>query len=555
MALSNPSAADLSRYSVGEITQLVGPNIFYNAGASKWLRTGQFTASANLGTAAKNNLAAGSTSSDINISLLTAIEASITTAYPHMPVPAQRISSAGVTVIAGCSGTTTPIVTAVTSAGAQNISLPITSVSVSSATGSNICVASNNTTIFAYSVAPAGGTFVAASTTDGLNWSSITPTGLPSFINISGNKAYGSSNDADCQNSPIGKGTGGTARFAIFWCGARFILIAADVGASQYFTSTSTNGIAWSGDTTTAVLGKSGDATSSVISFYKNGNNCYLNLNDCQRYTTDGGITWASSTGSPFNQAGNQRQKVNATLPAKLFYHNKSTSATFSADNGATWTSRTLPANGGNGTASLAYRGSTVLLNTTGFLYRSVDDGATWVSAVLPAGTLNNAGVVFGDANRFYFCPQTSPQILTSTDGITWTIVSVPANYFYALSNVGGIISFDSNNVILMGYNSNNGYDICALTNDGGVTWKTTTINYNQLTAATTSAGDAFVSPDGLGGGTTAFGGTNGGGYYGGTTGNVISKQTAVAGGGFYRSGSTAVTPTNANATVYTRVE
>ena len=107
-----------------------------------------------------------------------------------------------------------------------------------------------------------------------------------------------------------------------------------------------------------------------------------------------------------------------------------------------------------------------------------------------------------------------------------------------------------------MGFNGGTGYEICALTTDGGVTWKTTTISYINPTAPTnSSAGDAFVTPDGLGSGTTAFGGSNGGGYYGGNTGNVISKQTAVAGGGFYRTNSTAVTPTNANALVYARVD
>jgi hypothetical protein len=551
MALSNPSAADLSRYSVGEITQLVGPNIFYNAGASKWLRTGNFTAATNLGTAAKNNLAAGSTSSDINIALLSAVESSLTGAYPHAPLPAQRISASGVTVFPGCSGTTTPIVTAVTSAGAQNVSLPITSAGASSSAGSNICVASNNTTIFAYGVG-AGNVMVAASTTDGLNWSSVSLTGLPTSTNIAANRAFSSGNGVDI--TVWGRKRAGGSRFAVFWCGARFIMLFAEA-AGSYVTSTSTNGIAWSGDTTLTVLADAAVTSTYPLDFYRNGNNCYLNIYGTARYSTDGGITWANCTGMAFYSTATYYQKTNSDTPAKLIYSNN-TSSLFSADSGATWTSRTLPGNGTNTTSSLAYKGSTVVLTNTSIAYRSVNDGASWTPIVFPAGTLASGGVVFSDANRFYFCPQNQPQILTSTDAITWTIVSVPANAFGVNSGggYGGILAYDSNNVVLIGYNGQSGYDICALTTDGGVTWKTTTVtNSNSVNA--TFAGDAYMSPDGLGGGTTAFGGQYGGGYYGASPGNVCSKATVVAGGGFYRSGTNAVTATNANAYVYTRVE
>jgi hypothetical protein len=69
-----------------------------------------------------------------------------------------------------------------------------------------------------------------------------------------------------------------------------------------------------------------------------------------------------------------------------------------------------------------------------------------------------------------------------------------------------------------------------------------------------TSGGDAFVTADGLGGGTAVFGGTNGGGNFGNTNGNVISKQTLDAGAQFYRAGNS-VSPTNVSAFQYMRVE
>lgn len=548
MALSNPSAADLSRYSVGEVTQLVGAPVFYNAGSSKWLQTGSYTAASNLGAAAKTNLAAGSTAANINISMLSNAESLLYNNNPQSPLPPQRISSSGVTVYPCSSGTQLTNVLTVTSAGAQVIPTGLTAVNASSSAGANIVIASDNTTIFAY-VISSSASFAAKSTTDGITWSSVTLTGLPTFSTLGSVRAWGSGSLTlnYCNGRQRGDGT----RYNVFWCGARFIMIVPD-GSGYYVTSTSTNGIAWSGDTTTTVLNNNAIAGTNSFDFYRNGNNCYLQVGAVWRYTTDGGVTWADCTNMSFYGNGYQ-QKTNATIPAKLFYHNQSTSASFSADSGATWTSRTLPL-AATADSTLAYRGSTVIIARTTGVQRSVDDGATWTPIIFPAGTLSNTGFIFGDANRFYFIPNAQPQILTSTDGITWTIVSVATGGFVCTGGWGGILSFSSNNVVLIGYNNQSGYDICYLTSDGGVTWKVTTITNQQNSTNELFIGDAFVTPDGLGGGTSVFGGI-GGGYYGNTQSNVCSAATVASGGGFYRTGNTAVTPTNANAYVYARVE
>jgi len=554
MAFNNIPPSSLSRFSVGEITQLLATPVFYNAGSSKWLKTGTYTASSNLSTATKNNLAAAGTATISTIALLTAVENSLSSAYPYSPLPAQRISASGVTVFPACSGTTTPIVTTVTSAGAQNIFLPITASASSDAAGANIVIASNNTTIFAYTVTNAT-TFSAVSTTDGLNWSSVTLTGLPTFVNINQDKAF--SSGQNCTVGVNGRSKAKTNRFCVFWCGARFLLVVADVGASAYIASTSTDGIAWSGNTTLTILGSVSISNTVSVDFYRNGNNCYLCLAGNWRKSTDGGVNWSACTSTPYSGTADYFQKLNSTDAAKLMYtDNAATTSYFSADSGATWTSRTLPI---DSSGAIAYKGSTILISksNTG-VYRSVNDGASFTPIVFPVGTLSSSGLVFSDASRFYFVPQGQPQILTSTDAITWTIVSVPANSMAIQdgSYQGGIVYYDSNNVILLGYNNKAGFDQCAITNDGGVTWKNSSISSLSNNADYTFVGDAFVSPDGLGGGTSAFGGNSGGGYYGSSgTGNVCSKATAVAGGGFYRTGSAVVTPTNANALMFARIE
>lgn len=551
MAFNNIPASSLSRFSAGEITQLIGTPNFYNAGSSKWLRTGTYTAATNLNATTKANLAAASTQTSFNVALLTAYESSLTSAYPYMPLPAQRISASGVTVIQGCSGSTTPIVTTVTSAGAQNVSLPITVATASNASGGNIMVASNNTTIFAYGMDGGGTSLVAASTTDGINWSSVTLTGLPTFTDISSAKSFGSGNNQEIGG--FGRRRYGLQRFGIFWCGARFLMVVGNGTPDLYIASTSTNGIAWSGNTTTTIFGGA-PVGSANLDFYRNGNNCYLNVGSIWRYSNDGGVTWANTATNPMGDTAGNYQKVNADTPAKFFYADGSLNARFTSDSGVNWSSRQLPLSS-NLSSSLAYKGSTVLQSRSTIAYRSVNDGATWTPIIFPVGTLASGGAVFADANRFYFCPNNQGQILTSTDGITWTIISLPSNSFSVSAGVpvGGIISYDSNNVVLMGYNGSSGTDICALTTDGGVTWKNTAVTNIGANADFTATCDAFVTPDG--GGTTAFGGSAGGGYYGGTTGNICGLTTVTAGGGFYRTGSAVVTPTNANAVMFARVE
>ena len=548
---NTPDPASLDRYSVGEITQLVGQSVFYNAGTSKWLKTGSYTASTNLSTATKSNLAAGSTSGALNVAIASDIEDVLSASRPYSPLPAQRISASGLTVYPLYTAGTGISVISSTSSGGQIVATGLTSYRAGSATGNNVSIASNNTTIFAYTCIT-NTTFGAVSTTNGTTWSSVTLTGLPAFSTVGTVTAFNTSNTQP--NGPeyglgiCGRGVYSADTFAVFWCGARFILITGDSGSTYYVTSTSTNGIAWSGDTTVAVAGSATiQAGTNGIAFYKNGSSCWMAIGSGGwRYTTDGGITWANSTGNSLTATGDYYQKTNSTTPAKLFYHIGTTASRFTADSGATWTSRTLPLT--SLTSPLAYKGSTVLQSTSSLVYRSDDDGATWTAVLLPAGTLAQGGLVYADANRFYFVPNGQLQILTSSDAITWTIITLTAGTSTVNGQKGGIIAFSSNTVMLAQYNSASGYDVCLITLDGGVTWTASTSAQGNMTYPIN--GDVYISPDGLGGGSAAYGGS-----YGWNGGRYISQQSVEAGGSFYRSGATAITPTNTGALVYVRVE
>jgi hypothetical protein len=548
---NTPDPASLDRYSVGEITQLVGQSVFYNAGTSKWLKTGSFTLGSNLTSATKTGLAAGSTDAAINTALLSANEDAVQTSIAYCPLPAQRISASSVTVYPGFAyALYTCNILSVTSSGAQPVNVGLTSVAQNTnSAGGNLVVASNNTTIFAYTNTSSSA-IGAVSTTDGSTWSSVTLTGLPVFSDISTCRAYGTSSTSlvtsrgrNTQTNSVGYG--------VFWCGARFILIINDVGSTYLKTSTSTNGIAWSGDTTVTVLG-SATISQTGFTFYRNGNSCILGgfSSAIYRYTTDGGVTWAACPTISYTYDSTVFQKTNTTTPAKLFYTKESTTSFFTADTGATWTSRTLPVTA-TSSSSFAYMGSTLLMAKTSFgVYRSVNDGATFTAVLFPVGTLATEGAVYADAYRFYFVPNSQNQILTSSDGITWTITTVSAGGQTKNGNNGGIIAYSSSSVGITGYSSATGNEVMYLTTDGGVTWIPTTTTSLGGNAQYSNAGDAFISPDGLGGGTAVFGGT-----YGNYNGVVCSKQTFDAGGAYYRSGATAVTPTNTNALVYVRVE
>lgn len=556
---TTPDPASLDRFSIGEVQDLSGVADFYNAGTSKWLRSATATASSNLSTATKTNLANAGTAAAPTVIAQSSLSSSYNSAGYYASYPIARISASSISVVpAHYAGTTAVGVGVMTSAGMQTVVTGQTSIRTSTNTsGSNGVVASNDTTIFSYTFT----SFTALSayyTTNGTTWTAGTVTGIPVFGAQSTTVSYASTlSGADytaAAQQGWRRGTTGTSQFAVFWCGARFVVIAPDSTTTNYMVSLSTNGLAWGGDNTTAVIGAAAQAISTGIQFYRNGNSCYLQVGTAKRFTTDGGVTWAASTFSATPNPQNYLMQYNTTDPAKLIISDSlnGTAAYYTADSGATWSAnRVLPANSNGG---LWYKGSTVVNSGTSAntYFVSTNDGVTWTVPTFPIGVLASTIRFSADANRFYAGVLSQPQLLTSSDAVTWTLITLPQNYNIGFSGSPygyGILPFDSNTVVLLGYSNATGYNQCLFTVDGGVTW--TGSQYTvELTGGVWGVGSAFVTPD-AGGVGFALGMD---GFTANNNTNVL-KADITAGGAFYRTGVTAITPLRTNAKAFVRVE
>ena len=558
MAFNNNSSTDLSRYSIGEIQDLSGVPVFYNAGSSKWLRSATLTASSNLSTTSKTNLANAGTANVQNVFSQGTLSAFYNAFGFYASYPIQRISASSISVVPAFSSASTAVgVGVITSAGLQRVLTGQTSVVTSSSTsGTNGVVASNNTTIFSYCFSSATA-LSAYYTTNGTTWTAGTVTGIPVFATDTNTIAHASTTTSNVrtQAGTIGwKRVGNSSsQFMVFWCGARFVLIGP--AATNYMVSLSTDGLAWGGDNTTAVIGATAQAIALNMQFYKNGNNCYLNIGTSYRYSTDGGITWAASTFAAAPSPSNYWLQYNQSTPAKLVIvaGTSQTDAYYSTDSGATWSaSRTLPGSNQNG--GLYYKGSALVLSdgaNPSAYYVSTDDGVTWAVPTFPIGVLGTQFRFFADANRFYAGLRNQAQILTSSDAVTWTLVTLPQNY--TLGTVGtpygyGIMYFDSNTTVLLGYSDISGVNQCIFTLDGGVTWTGSQFT-NDNTGGSWNVGNAFVTPDGGG-----IGFCWGSQQLNSNNATNVFKSDITAGGAFYRTGDTAITPVRTGAFSYVRV-
>ena len=453
MSFNNNSTTDLSRFSIGEIQDLSGVPNFYNAGSSKWLRSAVATDSSNLSTTSKTNLANAGTAT-VQTVLVQSKLSQINQGYGTVGTyPIQRISASSISVVSTYyNGTTTVGVGVMTSAGMQFVETGQTSIRTNSTSaGTNGVVASNNTKIFSYCFTSASD-LSAYSTTNGTTWTAETVTGLPTFVAVGGTIATASQCQTGQNNTcatVVGwkrNSTAGT-EFAVFWCGARFLVIAPGTSQTYHVASLSSNGFTFGGDNTTAVLGSAAIICFSKIQFYRNGNNCYLQIGSTnKRFSTDGGITWAASTFAANPNPDTYCMQYNATDPAKLVIvaDPTLTTAYYSADSGATWSAdRPLPVTAAGG---FYYKGSTAIASNGSSIYKvSTDNGITWVTPTFPIGVLSSSLRVFADANRFYAATMSQAQILTSSDAVTWTIITLPQ--IWNLSVIGlqygfGIMAF-----------------------------------------------------------------------------------------------------------------
>ena len=557
---TTPSPSSLDRFSIGEIQDLSGVANFYDAGSSKWLRSGQATASSNLTASTRTNLASAGTASVPTVLAQSSLSLSYNANGFYATYPIARISASSISVVPANNFTTGVNVGVMTSAGLQVVATGQTSMRAGAQSGGNAVVASNNTKIFSYTFTSATALNV-RSTTNGTTWTAETVTGVPVFAAASTTAAHASPSTSSQYTSASNTGwrrakVPGNTEFAVFWCGARFLIIAPGTGATNYVASLSTDGFTFGGDNTNAVLGSTTVAVSENIQFYRNGNNCYLQVSTTQkRYSTDGGITWANSTFAASPNPYDYMMQYNTTDPAKLIIMGgfSSSEAYYTADSGATWSAnRPLPDTASNG--GLYYKGSTAIFSTAAGTTRvSTDNGVTWVTPTFPIGVLSANHQVYADANRFYIGVLSQPQILTSADAVTWTIVNLTQNYnvgTHTTQTGNGIITYagDSNMVVLLGYNTASGYNQCFFSLDGGVTWTGSQFTVGNITDSW-GVGNCFTTPD-AGGVAFAFGMA---GITSGQNTNVL-KADITGGGAFYRTGVSVISPLRTNALSYVRV-
>lgn len=554
---TTPNPSSLDRFAIGEIQDLTGVPNLYNAGTSTWAKSATFVDASSISTATKAILASAATISAPTAATLSNYNVSLLSRGMYSNYPVARISASGVSVVPAlyANSTSTVGVGVMTSAGIQSMLTGQTSNASSDAQEGTVgCVASNNTTILSYCFTSATN-LSAYYTTNGTTWTAGSVTGIPTFAAASAAcRAWASSSGEGNTYLRTGargicfgdRGAAGQHTFTVLWCGARFLLIGP--AATNYVCSLSTDGLAFGGDNTTAVIGGTAQARTTPIAFYRNGNNCYLNVGTAYRYSTDGGITWAAGTFAAAPNAGYAFYKFNKTDPTKIIATLISSSAAYySADSGATWSaSRPFPTDPTNG---IAYNGNTVVMSDNSTMYVSTDNGTTWSNTNFPIGTLGTSTWVFSDAYRFYAGINSKSQILTSADGVTWTISNLPVNFQLGSNSYGngfGIVSFDSNTVMLAGSYGSTTRQWSSV--DGGITWTYSLPNYlNASYGGEPMIGDAYVTPDGGG-----FG--FGTGRVNASDNLLISKADTTAGGAYYRTGGTAITPVRTNAFSYVRV-
>ncbi len=256
-----------------------------------------------------------------------------------------------------------------------------------------------------------------------------------------------------------------------------------------WVTSTSTDGITYTNNTASTVLGSATVSSvgtySSLHFFYKNGNNVVMISRNFARYSTDGGVTWSNSTGF-FSSAARNKQTVfkpNATTAAKIVAFAPTAASSLaltatlvvSTDTGANWATKNLASlvSGGFATIScVAYSGSILFaIDSANKLAKSTDDGTTF-AAYAVTGSKGNYKGIFHDGYRFYLTTDLG-ECFTSTDGSTWTARAFHANRTVYPTGNSDIAAANSSVVVINTSTQTSTYQgTVHYSTDGGVTWR-----------------------------------------------------------------------------------
>jgi hypothetical protein len=223
-----------------------------------------------------------------------------------------------------------------------------------------------------------------------------------------------------------------------------------------------------------------------------------LQTSAAPRFTTDGGVSWSTSTGS-FSNAAGQFYRQNATTAGKFIAGTSPTTLYITTNSGASFSAIPLNVGGFGGTLkSLAYAGSTILATDNGgVLLKSTNDGASFTRMAGFSGQVGNVLGAFHDGYRWYVTTD-AQEIFTSTDASTWTRRVAPVwapggytVYFPGSNYPSDIAAADSNNVVMT---ASDGSSVVATwySSDGGVTWKCARPTYNAAFHSCQTACNTF---------------------------------------------------------------
>lgn len=218
------------------------------------------------------------------------------------------------------------------------------------------------------------------------------------------------------------------------------------------------------------------------------------------RKSIDGGVTWASHT-SPINGLPVARL---ITSTSKLIGTKDRTPRGVyrSTDGGLTWSL----SSGSPGVWALADDGAGTLLATEGnsgtHIWRSTDDGVSWTDLGAKAIATQSTWLVW-TGSLFLTVSSIGNSFATSPDGSTWTNRS--------FTGAGNFRSWLVSPTRVMGFHSLGGSTTAALSTDGGLTFSAFTMPatvYSSLLSSVyanglyvtldINAGKAFYSSDGI---------------------------------------------------------
>lgn len=138
-------------------------------------------------------------------------------------------------------------------------------------------------------------------------------------------------------------------------------------------------------------------------------------------YTT-AGTTWVART---LPSSGSWWSPVLGGASNNVWMTARGTAAAISTDNGTTWTARTKNLGG----SVLAYGAgkwvSALYTGNTSCVEYSSDDGATWTTGTMPAAN-NWDSIIFADG-RFFAVSYGTNDCATSTNGTSWSSVTMPS--------------------------------------------------------------------------------------------------------------------------------